>query len=451
MLNPTAPVAEPAPRAAERPRPAAKPDAATTGRMTVAGRVLDPDGKPVEGAVVDLVAQAPLALGRRQRRDRPVHLLGQGESDADGRFRLDAPRTASIRVFEVHRAGRRARLRPGLGRAEPRRRAARGRDPAPARADRPRPAGRRDRPAGRGRRGPRPGRRAAERQGRPTTGVCLWANPPEGIRAWPRPVTTDDQGRFTLPGIGRGAERQPAASATSATPGKTCTSIRPRRRPQGDHPRARAGPDHRGPRPGRRHRPAHPQRRRLGRGPGQERARPRHLHRQVPRRRPGTVRHEPDRRRELHRRRLPDRRRALPDPAGRVQVDQGGGQGDPRHQGPPRRADPRQGDRGGDRSAPARVEHPVHPGPGRRRRALGLAGHRGQPGRRLVPDRRPARQGTPARLRPDRRLRPRRDRLQQALQRIGPAGRATTPTPSSPTRSRPATRRTRSPRRCGRA
>ena len=34
---------------------------------------------------------------------------------------------------------------------------------------------------------------------------------------------------------------------------------------------------------------------------------------------------------------------------------------------------------------------------------------------------------------------------------ISPAGCATTPTPSSPTRSRPATRRTKSPRRCGRA
>ena len=29
-------------------------------------------------------------------------MLGQGESDADGRFRLDAPRTASIRFFEVY-------------------------------------------------------------------------------------------------------------------------------------------------------------------------------------------------------------------------------------------------------------------------------------------------------------------------------------------------------------
>ncbi len=35
-------------------------------------------------------------------------------------------------------------------------------------------------------------------------GIILWANRPEGIRTWPRPVKTDDQGRATLSGIGSG-------------------------------------------------------------------------------------------------------------------------------------------------------------------------------------------------------------------------------------------------------
>ncbi len=35
-------------------------------------------------------------------------------------------------------------------------------------------------------------------------GVMIWTNPPEGMRTWPRPVKTDDQGRATMTGIGRG-------------------------------------------------------------------------------------------------------------------------------------------------------------------------------------------------------------------------------------------------------
>src|SRR5437868_6595183 len=46
-----------APHDADQPRPETKPDATTPARMTVAGLVLDPDGKPFDGAVVDLVAR----------------------------------------------------------------------------------------------------------------------------------------------------------------------------------------------------------------------------------------------------------------------------------------------------------------------------------------------------------------------------------------------------------
>ena len=306
--------------------------------MTVAGRVLDPDGKPVKGAVVDLVARPRSPwVGASDEIDQHT-LLGQGQSDGDGRFQLDAPRTASTRVFEVYAIA--AAPGYGLGWAElnPDAEQPVGRHPAPARAGRPRPAGRRDRRAGQGRRGDCPGRRPHERQGQVRRRLRSGTSSPEGIRVWPRPVKTDDQGRIALPGIGRGAPRQPRACATSATPGRTCRSIRPSVGRQGDHPRARAGADHRGPRAGRRHRPADPECRRLGLDARDERARAGLLHRQVPRRRPGAVHHEPDRRRELHPRRLPDRRRAVPDPAGRVHVDQGGGQSNSRHQGPPRRA-----------------------------------------------------------------------------------------------------------------
>src|SRR5262249_7264687 len=42
--DPKAPAATPAPREADRPRPATRPDLNAPARMTVAGRVLDPDG-----------------------------------------------------------------------------------------------------------------------------------------------------------------------------------------------------------------------------------------------------------------------------------------------------------------------------------------------------------------------------------------------------------------------
>ena len=71
-------------------------------------------------------------------------------------------------------------------------------------------------------------------------------------------------------------------------------------------------------------------------------------------------------------------------------MDQGGGQGDPRHQAPPRRADPRQGDRGRDRSPAARVEHPVHPGPGQRP-ACSRAGRPSWPARTTARSRSPSR------------------------------------------------------------
>jgi hypothetical protein len=74
------------------PAPPAKAD--DTSRMTVSGRVLDPDGKPLAGAAVAVTARQGLFLcsweGWAAHRNE---VLGQGVSDADGRFRLVVPRT----------------------------------------------------------------------------------------------------------------------------------------------------------------------------------------------------------------------------------------------------------------------------------------------------------------------------------------------------------------------
>ena len=46
--------------------------------------------------------------------------------------------------------------------------------------------------------------------------VWLWDNPPKGIRTWPRPVTTDDQGRFSVE-LDAGSENSVRALVAEAT------------------------------------------------------------------------------------------------------------------------------------------------------------------------------------------------------------------------------------------
>jgi RNA polymerase sigma factor (sigma-70 family) len=187
------------PRPADSPRPA-------PGRMFIDGRVVAPDGKPVSGAVVDVVTRFRSPVVGTDDDSRPwLSLVGRGQSDGDGRYHLDAPRTASSRVFVVNAIA--AAPGYGLGWAEL--------DPdadRPAAEIRLRPAqtlrvrlvdvsgapaanvevnlmsiGRRD-------------------EGGSFDGVRISGLPPAGIRAWPRPFTTDDQGRITLTGIGRGLD-----------------------------------------------------------------------------------------------------------------------------------------------------------------------------------------------------------------------------------------------------
>jgi RNA polymerase sigma factor (sigma-70 family) len=207
---------EPVRNLANQPRPAAQPDVlrqdTKLGRMTVSGRVLDPAGKPVAGSPVEVVGQprAP-QVGADERMDAYV-VLGHGVTDADGRFKFEASRASSTRYYNVYTL---AGSSPGAGFGC-----------VELNSDAEQPAvDIRLRPEQfiRG--------KLVDVNGQPAAGVevqvdhiarvfplagggnfdgigggfnHLWTAPPEELNAWPKPVTSDDQGRFTLSGIGRG-------------------------------------------------------------------------------------------------------------------------------------------------------------------------------------------------------------------------------------------------------
>ncbi len=86
-------------------------DAPASGRMFVAGRLVDPQGKPVRSARV--VAYAWGKLRGRTSGVYPISMIsiGDGSSDELGRFRVDAPRTSSS---QYERIGAIA-IAPGFG------------------------------------------------------------------------------------------------------------------------------------------------------------------------------------------------------------------------------------------------------------------------------------------------------------------------------------------------
>jgi RNA polymerase sigma factor (sigma-70 family) len=174
-------------------------------RMTVVGRVLDPGGKPVAGAPIEVVGLPRNPLLDRDENAFRLVLLGRGETGPDGRFRLEAPRTSTVGYFSAHAMS----AAPGCGLGW-----------VNLNVDAPEPAAEiRLRPE-------KPIRgRLVDVNGQPAAGVelrvdflsppqidgelpdSIWMHdgrPPEGCRLWSRPIRSDDQGRFTVPGVGRG-------------------------------------------------------------------------------------------------------------------------------------------------------------------------------------------------------------------------------------------------------
>jgi hypothetical protein len=175
-------------------------------RMIVAGRVLDPDGRPVPGAMVAIMGRRKLAA--LNARSEPQHeVLGRTDAGADGRFRLDVPRTSSLTHYELFALA----ARPGLavGWAEMNRDAESPQADVRLSAEQSLEG------------------RLVDLQGSPASGVRLritnlgipksdgsrfdginlWKGDFDSLKdVWPGPVFSDSDGRFRIAGVGRGVQ-----------------------------------------------------------------------------------------------------------------------------------------------------------------------------------------------------------------------------------------------------
>ena len=209
----SAPSSGPSPLAATpAPRPAL-PDTPASGQLMLTGRVLDPSGNPAVKVPVDLIGVSRTPAAGTDVEKNAFVLLGQTTTDASGRFRIEAAGVSSARFLEVYALAGAAGPGSGFGclRVHP--------DAGESALElRLRPE-----QLIRG--------RLVDLSGEPAAGVEVsfnrvqgvapmagagnfdsfylgfgyaWSLPPRELRAWPKAIKTDAQGRFTLTGIGRG-------------------------------------------------------------------------------------------------------------------------------------------------------------------------------------------------------------------------------------------------------
>ena len=300
-------------RSAQQSRTVARAEDRTPapGRMTVDGSVVDPSGRPMAGVPVELIGRErrPMVAGDEWR--SPYASLGRGTTGADGRFRFDAERTSRVGFLQVQAVA----AAPGFGLSW-----------AAPNPDAEQPAGEiRLRPeqviSG----------KLIDLNGKPIAGLEIFvktlrrhdddwigAYPSQEILTWPPKVKTDDEGRFTLSGIGRdmtvylGIDDPRFAKATTIQ----VTTRLTLEKNEESQIRPPADNDCRGPRAGRRHRPAHPacdRQRRIEHQPIQERRGA-----SLRGRRPGPIYGQRCAGPVLQHPGLPSRRSAVPDPRAQV-------------------------------------------------------------------------------------------------------------------------------------
>jgi RNA polymerase sigma factor (sigma-70 family) len=188
-------------RAGDRAGEKEQPAPATKQTMTVTGRVLAADGKPVADARVAVLAHPRPSTPTEDAPPAAKLRLGLTQTEADGRFSLQVRRTASAREHSVVVIA--SAPGHGLGWHHLHPDAARPQAAIRLHAEQ----------VVRG--------RLLDLQGAPAAGVKLYLayvapkgareekdtiglnEPYESLAPWPGPVTTDRQGRFTLRGVGR--------------------------------------------------------------------------------------------------------------------------------------------------------------------------------------------------------------------------------------------------------